>query len=172
MSAHNGSRREAHLLRKPELLRVCRTLRSLQSSTAVSPHLPPPETNAPVSSAAATPLLFKIDLLLMPKCHTERLTKGSVCTRPPDKHLRHLNRKFGLHQPWGGTCHPEPSGLMGLIYVLLSSFFGRGTPVPTFVCCFCLCFDHRNDKVCNLRSNLNTVAISFFPFCRNVACQG
>lgn len=72
--------------------------------------------------STSTPLLLRIDLLLMPKRHTEGLTKGLSCMRLPDKHLRHLNRKFGLHQPWGGTCHPEPSGLMGLIYVLRSSF--------------------------------------------------
>lgn len=82
--------------------------------------------------STSTPLLFRIDLLLMPKRHTERLTKGSSCMRLPDKHLRHPNRKFGLHQPWGGTCHPEPSGLMGVINVLLSSFCGEEPVLRVF----------------------------------------
>lgn len=107
---------------------VCRSLKNLLNfdSRVTAPHSAGDGRfllfGGPFPSTS-TPLLFRIDLLLMPKRHTERLTKGLSCMRLPDKHLRHPNRKFGLHQPWGGTCHPEPSGLMGLIYVLSSSFY-------------------------------------------------
>lgn len=47
------------------------------SGASQPPHLPPPETDASFSFPVASPRpLFGIDLLLMPKHHRGRLTKG------------------------------------------------------------------------------------------------
>lgn len=83
--------------------------------------IPPPEMDASFSFSVVSPCpSFRIDLLLMPEHHRGRLTKGSRWLQLLDRLLR--LRKFGLHQPWGGNCHQETSGLMGWIYAPLSSF--------------------------------------------------
>lgn len=77
---------------------------------------PPPP---PVVSSCPS---FSIDLLLTPERHRGRLTKGSRWLQPVWQAPSSPDRKFGLHQPRGGNCHQETSGLMGWIYALLSSF--------------------------------------------------
>lgn len=92
-------------------------------------HLAPPTSSACPSAGDSPPPpvvsscpSFSIDLLLTPERHRGRLTKGSRWLQPVWQAPSSPDRKFGLHQPRGGNCHQETSGLMGWIYALLSSF--------------------------------------------------
>lgn len=84
--------------------------------------VPPPETTPPPIPVVSSCPSFSIDLLLMPERHRGRLTEGSRWLQPAWQAPSSPDRKFGLHQPRGGNCHQETSGLMGWIYALLSSF--------------------------------------------------
>lgn len=84
--------------------------------------VPPPETVPPPAPVISSRPSFSIDLLLTPERHRGRLTKGSRWPQPAWQAPSSPDRKFGLHQPRGGNCHQETSGLMGWIYAPLSSF--------------------------------------------------
>lgn len=116
----------------------------------------------------------------MPEHHRGRLTKGSRWLQLLDRLLR--LRKFGLHQPWGGNCHQETSGLMGWIYALLSSFsaWSKLEEAKSLIWSLFSVSFHRlwcsNDKLWNLSLNLSTVMPLYSPkvnsfLCPNFTCQ-
>lgn len=101
--------------------RWCQQLRTSGSSNVFCVSLRRRQSPLPPPVISSRPS-FSIDLLLTPERHRGRLTKGSRWPQPAWQAPSSPDRKFGLHQPRGGNCHQETSGLMGWIYAPLSSF--------------------------------------------------
>lgn len=121
-------------------------LRNLESSTVTSPHLPPSETDASffLSSrfpSAPTPPLFRIDLLLMPKRHTGRLTKGSSCMRAARQASPSPKQEVWFTSAVGRDLSSGALGANGSDLCAPLLLLQRGTSVPSLVRWFYLCFD-------------------------------